>query len=90
MQLAGYLRGRALLEWNLVSQTERDTYKSAISGLTEIRDVLLYGRLQDGLQTDLVSKAQVISGAQSYKELCIAAKNEERWLAELKQKKTVY
>ena len=74
MQLAGYLRGRALLEWNLVSQTERDTYKSAISGLTGIRDVLLYGRLQDGLQTDLVSKAPVISGAQSYKELCIAAK----------------
>ena len=70
-----------------MSQTERDTYKSAISGLTEIRDVLLYGRLQDGLQTDLVSKAPVISRAQSYKELCIAAKNEERWLAELKQKK---
>ena len=77
MQLAGYLRGRALLEWNLVSQTERDTYKSAISGLTGIRDVLLYGRLQDGLQSDLVSKAPVISGAQSYKEHCIAAKNEE-------------
>ena len=33
MQLAGYLHGRALLEWNLISKTERDTYKSAISGL---------------------------------------------------------
>ena len=54
---------------------------------TETRDVLLYGKLQDGLRIDLVSKAPAISSAQSYKELCIAAKNEERWLAELKGKK---
>ena len=33
MQLAGYLHGRVLLGWNLMSQTEFDTYKSAISGL---------------------------------------------------------
>ena len=33
MQLAGYLCGRALLEWNLMSQTEHNTYKLAISGL---------------------------------------------------------
>ena len=33
MQLAGYLHRRALLEWNLMSKTERDTYKPAISGL---------------------------------------------------------
>ena len=135
IQFAGYLRGRALQEWNLMSHTERSTYKSAISGLrtrldpgnktlaaldfrhitqresesvsdfirrlertfqlafghdpmsTETRDVLLYGKLQDGLRLDLVSKAPAISGAQSYKELCIAAKNEERRLAELKRKK---
>ena len=49
--------------------------------------MLLYGKLQDGLWTDLVSRAPAISGAQSYQELCIAAKNEERWLAELKRKK---
>jgi len=45
---------------------------------TETRDILLYGKLQDGLRIDLVSKAPAISGAQSYKELCVAAKNEER------------
>ena len=44
----------------------------------EARDVLLYGKLQDGLRNDLISKAPAISEAQSYKELCIAAKNEER------------
>ena len=55
----------------------------------ETRDVLLYGKLQDGLRIDLVSKAPAISGAQSYKELCIAAKNEERRLAELKWKNSI-
>ena len=55
--------------------------------LAETRDVLLYGKLQDSLKIDLVSRAPPISGAQSYQELCIAAKNEERRLAELKRKK---
>ena len=54
---------------------------------TETRDVLLYGKLQDGLWIDLVSKALAISGAQNYQELCIAAKNEERRLAELKKRR---
>ena len=53
----------------------------------DTRDVLLYGKLQDGLRIDLVSKAPAISGAQNYRELCIAAKNEERRLAELKRRK---
>ena len=52
----------------------------------ETRDVLLYVKLQDGLQIDLVSTAPALSGVQSYREPCIAAKNEERWLAELKRK----
>ena len=55
----------------------------------ETRDVLLYGKLQDGLRIDLVSRAPAISGAQSYQELCIAAKNEERRLAELKRKSSM-
>ena len=55
--------------------------------LSETRDILLYGKLQDGWRIDLVSKAPAISGAQSFKELCVAAKNEERRLAELKRKK---
>ena len=54
---------------------------------TETRDVLLYGKLQDGLHINLVSKAPAISGAQNYQELCIAAKNEERNLAELKKRR---
>ena len=54
---------------------------------TETRDVLLYGKLQDGLWIDLVSKAPAISGAQNYQELCIAAKNEEQCLAELKKRR---
>ena len=49
--------------------------------------MLLYGKLQDGLRIDLVSKAPAISGAQNYQELCIAAKNEERRLAELKKRR---
>jgi len=53
----------------------------------EIKDALLYGKLQDGLRLDLVSNAP---GAQSYKELCIGAKNEERQLAELKRKKAMH
>ena len=135
MQLAGYLRGRALQEWNLLTYAECSTYQSAITALrtrldpgnntlaaldfrhinqketenvsefirrlertfqiafghdpmsTETRDVLLYGKLQDGLRIDLVSKAPAISGAQNYQELCIAAKNEERRLAELKKRR---
>ena len=40
----------------------------------DTRDVLLYGKLQDGLRINLVSKAPAISGAQNYQELCIAEK----------------
>jgi len=50
---------------------------------TETRDILLYGKPQDGLRIDLVSKTPA---TQSYRELCLAAKNEERWLAELQRK----
>ena len=51
----------------------------------ETRDVLLYGQLQEGLSYSLIESPSV-SGAQSYRELCIAAKKEERRLAELKKK----
>ena len=135
MQLAGYLHGRALQEWDLIPPAECQTYQSSTAALRmhldpgnkmlaaldfrhitqketenvsdfirrfestfqvafgrdpmspETRNVLPYGRLQNGLQIDLVSKAPAISGAQSYQELCIAAKNEETRLAELKRKR---
>ena len=47
--------------------------------------MLLYGQLQEGLLHTLM-ESPAVSGAQNYKELCIAAKREERRLAELKRK----
>lgn len=52
---------------------------------TETRDTLLHGQLQDGLKHELM-KAAAVSGAQSYKALCLAARNEEKRLAELKKR----
>ena len=51
----------------------------------ETRNVLLYGQLQSGLTLEL-SKAPAVSGARNYDELCIAAKNEEKRLAELEKR----
>ena len=51
----------------------------------EIREMLLYGQLQEGLSYSLM-ESPAVSGAQNYKELCLAAKREERRLAELKKK----
>ena len=50
---------------------------------TETRDTLLYGQLQEGLCLELMS-APAVSGAREYQELCIALKNEEKQLADLK------
>ena len=47
--------------------------------------MLLYGQLQEGLLYSLM-ESPTVSGAQNYKELCLAAKREERRLAELKKK----
>jgi len=132
LQLAGYLRNRALQEWNLLSGEDRGTYESAVKALQacldpgnqtlaaldfrhavqgdsetvadyirwlehifqigfgkdrislETRNVLLYSQLQSGLVFEL-SKAPAVSGAKSYSELCLAARNEEKRLAELKK-----
>ena len=51
----------------------------------ETREILLYGQLQEGLLYTLLESPS-ISGAQNYKELCLAARREERRLAELKKK----
>ena len=42
----------------------------------ETRNTLLHSQLQEGLRYEIL-KAPAVSGAQSYKELCLAAKNEE-------------
>ena len=133
IQLAGYLRGRALQEWSLLDQKEKDNLDTAIASLrrrldpgsktlaaqdfrhtlqkegeavsdfirrlertfriaygrdamaTDTRDTLLHGQLQEGLRFELM-RAPAVSGAQNYKELCIAARNEEKRLAELRKR----
>ena len=51
----------------------------------ETRDALLYSQLQEGLKDELM-KAPAVSGASTYKELHIAAKNEEKRLSGLKRR----
>ena len=52
----------------------------------ETRCTLLYGQLQEGLRHKIM-EAPAVSGATDYKSLCIAAKTEERRLAELKKRR---
>ena len=52
----------------------------------ETRDTLLHGQLQEGIRQEIMS-SPAVSGAQSYKALCLAAKNEEHRLAELRRRK---
>ena len=130
LQLAGYLRGRAFQEWNLLQPEERQDYKKAVQELvkrldpgsrslaaqdfrhtrqrdaeivadfirrlektfqiaygkdgmsSETRQMLLYSQLQEGLSDELM-RSPAVSGALTYTELCIAAKNEEKRRAEL-------
>ena len=51
----------------------------------ETTQTLLHGQLQEGLRYNLM-KAPAVSGAQTYPELCIAAKNEEKRQVELKKR----
>ena len=55
---------------------------------TETRDTLLQGQLQDGLKHELM-RAAAVSGAESYKAHCLAARKEEKRLAELKRGSTI-
>ena len=134
MQLPGYLKGRALQEWRLLSRSEQQDYTTAINALRvrldpgsktmaaqdfrhslqksgenvpdfirrlektfqiaygkddlnpTTRDTLLYGQLYEGLTYD-VMQSPAVSGAQTYQELCTAAKGEEKRLAALKQRR---
>ena len=49
----------------------------------ETRETILYGQLQEGLRYSIIKS---LSGSQSYKDLCMAAKNEEKRLAELQRR----
>lgn len=50
----------------------------------ETRDAFLYSQLQAGLKLALM-ESPAVSGSLSYKQLCIAAKQEEQRLVELKR-----
>ena len=52
----------------------------------EAKDTLLHGQLQEGLLHDLM-RASAVSGSQTYKELCVAARNEEKSLVELQKRR---
>ena len=130
MQLPGYLRKRALQEWDLLSDTLKQSYQAAITEMQQRLDpgskalaaqdfrhtvqeakesvtdyirrleqifrraygkerlsdethaMLLFAQLHEGLDDSLV-KAPAVSGACTYQELCVAAKNEEQRQKEL-------
>ena len=51
----------------------------------ETKETILFGQLQEGLSYDIM-KSPSVSGSQSYKELCMAAKHEEKRVAELRRR----
>ena len=52
---------------------------------SETRETLLYGQLQEGLRLQLM-RGPAVSGARNYQELCVAARNEEKRLADLRKR----
>ena len=52
---------------------------------TETCNALLHGQLQDGLKQELM-RTPAVSGAQNISELCVASRNEEKRLIELKRR----
>jgi len=83
----------AALDFRHISQQSNESVSDFITRLEptgfgcehlsiETREILLYGQLQEGLLYTLLESPSV-SGVQNYKELCLAAKREERRLTEL-------
>ena len=70
---------------NRLERTFRAAYRHDVMSI-ETRDTLLYGQVQDGLSLQLM-QGPAVSGARNYAELCIAAKNEEKRLADLKKRR---
>ena len=133
MQLAGHLRGKALVEWDLLRPQDKQDYMSAKEALqarldsgsktlaahdfrhvqqkmqesvsdfithlermfqiaygrdnmsVETREALLHSQLQEGLSYYIMS-SPAVAGAQTYKELCLSAKNEEKRQSTLKRR----
>lgn len=55
----------------------------------ETRQTLLYSQLQDELKYSLI-KSPAVSGADSYTQLCITAKHEEKRLSELSRRQQYF
>ena len=53
---------------------------------TETKETLLYSQLQEGLKYELM-ESPAVSGAQGYKALCLAVRNEEKRLADLRKRR---
>ena len=133
IQLAGHLRGKALQEWNLLSEEELADFDLAVQALRdhldlgskvlaaqefrhttqgesekvtdyisrlerafriaygkdnlsqETRHAMLFGQLHEGLRMELM-RSPTVSGAMTYKELCMSARSEERRLLELRRR----
>ena len=68
-----------------LEQTFRTAYGRDSMSI-ETRETLLHSQLQEGLEYELM-KAPAVSGAQGYKQLCLAARNEEKRLADLKKRR---
>jgi len=80
IQLAGYLKGRALQEWNLLEEAERDSYDKTVVALRSCLDAAL-------LLVPVAGGPQVWSNGESCSVLCIAAKSEKHRQAALKKRK---
>ena len=134
IQLAGYLRGRALQEWTLLRSSEKESLDAAIAALhsrldpgsralaaqdfrhaaqkrgepvsdyirrleqlfrraygrdgmsDETQETFLHSQLQEGLSFELM-EAPAVSGSHTYRDLCLAARNEEKRRAELAKRR---
>ena len=72
---------------DFVRRLERDfqiAYGSDKMG-QETREVILHGQMQDGLRLQLM-RSPSVSGALTYKQLCMSAKNEERRQTKLRKR----
>ena len=69
-----------------VRRLER-TFRVRDSMSPEMRDTLLCSQLQESLRQEIMN-GPAVSGAQSYPELCVAAKNEEQRIAGLRKRES--
>ena len=90
--------GNQILDFCYTSQQSSETVSNFIARLErvfqtgfgrenlsiEIREMLLYGQLQEG-HPYVLMESPSIAGAKNYKELCLAPKREETRFAELKK-----